>query len=206
MPKQKNRTQLNVKQNPGATIKIHNSKILSNLDLPHSLVFNVFFSSLNFCVSDIKYMNNRKQAWSRAIEHDGLYLVSRPSPRRANYPSWQRSPNHVHLLQQFVTKQARWAPIFSQVFAKNSLIKNIFEKEKKFDCRTWFLGENNFVFGVFGSRRGLQANQGTVRKSAISLKPGNPKRIKWSNTVYLNKRSFIFKIKFCFSSNKDLIL
>ena len=26
--------------------------------------------------------------------------------------------------------------IFSQVFAKNSLIKNIFEKEKKFDSRT----------------------------------------------------------------------
>ena len=31
-----------------------------------------------------------------------------------------------------------------------------------------FLGENSFVFGVFGSKRGLQANHGTVRKSAIS--------------------------------------
>ena len=31
-----------------------------------------------------------------------------------------------------------------------------------------FLGENSFVFGVFGSRRGLQANQRTVQKSAIS--------------------------------------
>ena len=29
---------------------------------------------------------------------------------------------------------------FSQVFAKNSLIKNIFEEEKKFDCRTLFFG------------------------------------------------------------------
>ena len=29
---------------------------------------------------------------------------------------------------------------FSQVFAKNSLIKNIFEEEKKFDSRTLFLG------------------------------------------------------------------
>ena len=29
---------------------------------------------------------------------------------------------------------------FSQVFAKNSLIKNIFEEEKKFDSRTWFFG------------------------------------------------------------------
>ena len=41
-----------------------------------------------------------------------------------------------------------------------------------------FLGENSFVFGVFGSRRGLQANQRTVRKSAISTQPGNQKRIK----------------------------
>ena len=31
-----------------------------------------------------------------------------------------------------------------------------------------FWGENNFVFGVFGPKRGLQANHGTVRKSAIS--------------------------------------
>ena len=29
-------------------------------------------------------------------------------------------------------------PLFSQVFAKNSLIKNIFEEEKKFDSRTLF--------------------------------------------------------------------
>ena len=37
----------------------------------------------------------------------------------------------------------------SQVFAKNSLIKNIFEEDKKFDSRTWFFRENSFVFGVF---------------------------------------------------------
>ena len=29
---------------------------------------------------------------------------------------------------------------FSQVFVKNSLIKNIFEEEKKFDSRTLFFG------------------------------------------------------------------
>ena len=69
-----------------------------------------------------------------------------------------------------------------------------------------FLGENSFVFGVIGSRRGLQANHGTVRKSAISPQPGNQNRIKFSNTTYLNKRSFMFKIKFCVSSNKDLSL
>ena len=41
-----------------------------------------------------------------------------------------------------------------------------------------FFGGNSFVFGVFESRRGLQANHGTVRKSAISPQPGNQKRIK----------------------------
>ena len=57
-----------------------------------------------------------------------------------------------------------------------------------------------------GLRRGLQGNHGTVRKSAISPQPGNQKQIKWNNTAYLNKRRFMFKIKFCISSNKDLIL
>ena len=36
-----------------------------------------------------------------------------------------------------------------------------------------FGGANSLVFGVFGSRRGLQAIYGTVRKSAISPQPGN---------------------------------
>ena len=30
---------------------------------------------------------------------------------------------------------------FSLVFAKNSLIENIFEEGKKFDSRTWFFGK-----------------------------------------------------------------
>ena len=67
---------------------------------------------------------------------------------------------------------------FSHVFAKNSLIKNILEEEKSLIVEHYFFGENSFVFGVFGSRRGLQANHGTVRKSAISPQPGNQKRIK----------------------------
>ena len=57
---------------------------------------------------------------------------------------------------------------FSHVFAKNSLIKNILEEEKSLIVEHYFFGENSFVFGVFGSKRGLQANHGTVRKSAIS--------------------------------------
>ena len=86
---------------------------------------------------------------------------------------------------------------FFRAFAKNSLIKNIFEKEKNFDNRTWIFLENSSALGVFWLRRGLQANHGTVRKSAKSPQPGNQKQVKWSNTVYFNKRSFNFKIKFC---------
>ena len=71
------------------------------------------------------------------------------------------------------------------------------KKKKSLIVEHYFFGENSFVFGVFGSKRGLQANHGTVRKSAISSQPGNQKRFKWSNTAYLNKRSFMFKIKFC---------
>ena len=56
----------------------------------------------------------------------------------------------------------------SRVFAKNSLIKNIFNEEKKFDSRTWFFSENSSVLGVFWPRRGLQANHGTVRKVQYS--------------------------------------
>ena len=37
----------------------------------------------------------------------------------------------------------------------------------------YFWGGNSLVFGVFGSRRGLQAIHGTVRKSAISPQPGD---------------------------------
>ena len=86
---------------------------------------------------------------------------------------------------------------FFQAFAKNSLIDNIFEEEKKFDSRTWFFGENSSVLGVFWPRRGLKANHGTVRKSAILPQPDNQKRLKWSNTTCVNKKSFTFAIKLC---------
>ena len=56
---------------------------------------------------------------------------------------------------------------------------------------------NSSVFGVFWPRRGLQANHGTVRKSAKSPQPGNQKQLTWSNTAYFNERSFNFNIKFC---------
>ena len=89
---------------------------------------------------------------------------------------------------------------FFQVFAKNSLINNIFEEEKKFDSRTWFFGENSSVPGVFWPRRGLKAIHEPFRKSAIFPPPANQKRLKWSNTAYVNKKAL------CLSSNQDLIL
>ena len=42
------------------------------------------------------------------------------------------------------------------------------KQKKSLMVEHYFFGENSFVFGVFGSKRGLQANHGTDRKSAIS--------------------------------------
>ena len=68
------------------------------------------------------------------------------------------------------------------------------KKKKSLIVEHYFLGENSFVFGVFGSGGGLQANHGTLRQSVTT---GNQKQIKLSNTAYLNKRNFMFKIKLC---------
>ena len=67
--------------------------------------------------------------------------------------------------------------LFFQVFAKNSQVKNIFEEEK-FDSGTQFWGENSSQLGVFWPRRGLQANHGIARKTAIFLQPSNQKQLK----------------------------
>ena len=67
---------------------------------------------------------------------------------------------------------------FFLVFAKNSLIKNIFEEGKNFDSRTRFFLQNSSILGVFWPSRRIQANHGTVRKSAIFPQPGNQKRLK----------------------------
>ena len=67
---------------------------------------------------------------------------------------------------------------FFQVFAKNSLTKNIFEEEKSLIVKHDFFLENSSQLGVFWPRRGLQANLGTVQKSAIFPQPRYQKRLK----------------------------
>ena len=56
---------------------------------------------------------------------------------------------------------------FFQVFAMDSLMKNIFEEEKKLIVEYDFFLENSSQLGVFWPERGLQVNHRTVRKSAI---------------------------------------
>ena len=77
--------------------------------------------------------------------------------------------------------------LFCQVFAKNSLMKNTFEEEKSLIVEHDLFLENSSQLGVFWLRRGLQANHGTVRKSAIFPQPGNQKRLKRSSIAYVNK-------------------
>ena len=65
-----------------------------------------------------------------------------------------------------------------QVFAKNSLIKNIFEEEKSLIVEhNFFLGKS-LLLDVFWPRPGLQTNHGTARKSALFLQPSNQKQLK----------------------------
>ena len=67
---------------------------------------------------------------------------------------------------------------FLQVFAKNSIMKNIFEAEKSLMVEHDFFWENSSQQGVFWPTRGLQINHGTVRKKEITPQPGNQKRLK----------------------------
>jgi len=70
-------------------------------------------------------------------------------------------------------------PNFFQVFPKNSPIKKTyFKEEKKFDSGTRIFLQNSSQLGVFWPRLGLQADDGTVQKSAIFLQPCNQKQLK----------------------------
>ena len=66
-----------------------------------------------------------------------LYLAPVPSAQIIHPGCDLRT---VYLSQQFMRRQTRWPQIVSQVFVKNSLIKNIFEEERK-----RFIVEHDFV-------------------------------------------------------------
>ena len=77
---------------------------------------------------------------SAYFEHDGRYFVSRPSPRR--------DPD-CDLKTMSTFHSSLWGNkhgdprFFSQVIAKNSLIKNIFEEEKSLIVQHDFFEENS---------------------------------------------------------------
>ena len=79
-------------------------------------------------------------------------------------------------------------PDFFQVFAKNNLQRTYLKKKKSLIAERNFLLENSPLLDVFWPRPGLQANHGTVWKSAMFPQPSNQKQLKWSNTSYVNKK------------------
>ena len=111
-------------------IKTNYSKTSSNLDLPRSMVFVVLFPSINFCVGDAKHMaNNQKQAWS---------WVNIPRTRWAPFCISSQSPLCFYISKPcppFNTADCEETSMvtlmfFFSVFAKNSLMKNIFKENK----------------------------------------------------------------------------
>ena len=95
---------------------------------------------------------------------------------RTNVREFPQTKLDSQINSHFLLNEHGDPQFFFQVFAKNSLIKNIIEEEKKFDSgtRSFFL-ENISQLGVFWPRRGVQADHGTVRKSAIFPQSSNPK-------------------------------
>ena len=74
-------------------------------------------------------------------------------------------------------------PDFFKAFAKNSLMKNMFERKKKsLTVEHDFILENSPLLDVFWPRPGLQANHGTVQKSACNIAT-----TKQSKTAYMKQ-------------------
>ena len=131
------------------------------------MAFVVLYPSMNFCVGDIKHIKTTENKLD-------LECVLRT--RWALFCISSQIPPHKFSILTAISKpcppltavceetNTETPNFFFQVITENSLIKNIFEEEKKFDSRTWFFLENISVLGVFGPRRGLQANHGTVQK------------------------------------------
>ena len=86
--------------------------------------------------------NNRKQGWSRVHASNTMGVILYLAP----VPATQIIHTDCNLKTMSTFHNSFWGNkhsdpwFFSQVFAKNSLIKNIFEEEKKFDSRTCFFG------------------------------------------------------------------
>ena len=60
-----------------------------------------------------------------------------------------------------------------------------------------FFSENGSQLGVFGQGENFKLTKEVSEKSPIIPQPDNQERLKWSNTAYVNKWSFTFKIKLC---------
>ena len=68
---------------------------------------------------------------------------------------------------------------FSQAFVKNSLMKNIFEEEKKFDSRTrFFFWKIASYQAYFGQGEDFKLTTELSEKSAVFPQPSNQKRLK----------------------------
>ena len=84
---------------------------------------------------------------------------------------------------------------FFEVFAKNSLVKNIFKEEKKFNSRTCFFFRKivpNWVY--FG--------QGEDLKLATELS----EKVQYSRNQAIKNMKLYFQVKtLCLSNNQDLI-
>ena len=91
---------------------------------------------MNFCVGDIKHIKtteNKLDLECILRTRWALFCISPQSPPRKLSILTAISK----LCPPFTAVCEDGDPrFFPQVFAKNSLIKNIFEKEKKFDSRT----------------------------------------------------------------------
>ena len=103
-----------------------------------------------------------------------------------NVRDFPQTKLNSEIISPFLLNEHGDPRLFFQIFAKNSLIKNIFEKEKSLIVHD-YLGENSSQLGVFWPRRGLQTNHGTTGKSAIFPQPSNQKQLKLGNTAYVNK-------------------
>ena len=89
---------------------------------------------------------------------------------------------------QSVCSAEKLGVLINQVTKGNSLVLH---------CASLLFLENSLLLDVFWPRPGVKAKHQTVQKSAIFPQPSNQKQLKWSNTAYVNKWSFTFKIELC---------